>query len=52
MDDFNREAQAIEIDLNIPALRVVRVLDRTGGSTPEPQQNSCNTRIPGENADR
>lgn len=28
VDDFNREALAIEIDLNIPALRVVRVLDR------------------------
>ncbi|TCW50771.1 putative transposase [Phytobacter diazotrophicus] len=27
-DDFNREALAIEIDLNIPAQRVVRVLDR------------------------
>ena len=28
MDDFNREALAIEIDLNLPAPRVVRVLDR------------------------
>lgn len=28
MDDFKREALAIEIDLNIPAQRVVRVLDR------------------------
>lgn len=28
MDDFNREALAIEIDLNILALRVVRVLDK------------------------
>ncbi len=28
MDDFNREALAIEIDLNIPVQRVVRVLDR------------------------
>ncbi|GAA0516883.1 hypothetical protein GCM10009414_28120 [Tatumella terrea] len=27
-DDFNREALAIEIDLNIPAQRVMRVLDR------------------------
>lgn len=27
-DDFNREALAIEIDLNIPAQRVVRVFDR------------------------
>ncbi len=28
VDDFNREALAIEIDLNIPAQRVVRALDR------------------------
>lgn len=28
VDDFNRGALAIEIDLNIPAQRVVRVLDR------------------------
>ncbi|KYE17758.1 transposase [Salmonella enterica subsp. enterica serovar Typhimurium] len=28
VDDCNREALSIEIDLNLPALRVVRVLDR------------------------
>lgn len=28
IDDVNREALPIEIDLNLPALRVVRVLDR------------------------
>ena len=28
VDDFNREALAIEVDLNIPARRVVRILDR------------------------
>lgn len=28
VDDFNREALAIEIDLNLPAQRVIRVLDR------------------------
>lgn len=28
VDDFNREALSIEIDLNLPALRMVRVLDR------------------------
>jgi putative transposase len=28
VDDFNREALSIEIDLNLPALRVVRLLDR------------------------
>lgn len=32
MDDFNREALAIEIDLIIPAQRVVRVLDRIAAS--------------------
>ena len=26
VDDFNREALAVEIDLNIPAQRVIRVL--------------------------
>ena len=28
MDDFNREVLAIEIDLNLPAPRVIRVLER------------------------
>ena len=28
VDDFNREVLAIEIDLNLPALRVIRVLGR------------------------
>lgn len=28
VDDFNREALAIEVDLNLPAERVVRVLNR------------------------
>ena len=28
VDDFNREALAIEIDLNLPAPRVIRVLER------------------------
>ena len=28
VDDFNREALAIEVDLNLPAKRVIRVLDR------------------------
>ncbi len=28
VDNFNREAMAIEINLNIPAQRVVRVLER------------------------
>lgn len=32
VDDFNREALAIEIDLNIPAQRMIRVLDRVAAS--------------------
>jgi len=32
VDDFNREALSIEIDLNLPALRVVRVFDRVAAS--------------------
>lgn len=28
VDDFNREALAIEIDLSLPAARVIRVLER------------------------
>lgn len=28
VDDFNREALAIEVDLNLPAARVIRVLER------------------------
>jgi putative transposase len=27
VDDFNREAQAIEVDFNLPAQRIVRTLD-------------------------
>ena len=29
VDDFNREALAIEVDLNLPSMRVIRVLERT-----------------------
>lgn len=32
VNDFNRETLAIEIGLNIPAQRVVRVLDRIVGT--------------------
>ncbi len=28
VDDFNREALAIDVDLNIPAHRVVRIVER------------------------
>ncbi|EBV2128475.1 transposase family protein, partial [Salmonella enterica subsp. enterica serovar Tennessee] len=36
VDDFNREALSIEIDLNLPALRVVRVLDRSAANRDYP----------------
>ncbi len=36
VDDFNREALSIEIDLNLPAQRVVRVLDRIAASRGDP----------------
>ncbi len=32
VDDFNREVLAIEVDLNIPAQRVIRVLERIAES--------------------
>lgn len=36
VDDFNREVLAIEIDLNIPARHVVRVLDRIAATRGHP----------------
>lgn len=36
VDDFNREALSIEIDLNLPALRVVRVFDRSAANRGDP----------------
>lgn len=38
LDDFNREALAIEIDLNLPSERVVRVLDQLVGIRGVPEQ--------------
>ncbi len=38
VDDFNREALAIEIDLNLPAKRITRVLDRVGMERGYPRQ--------------
>jgi putative transposase len=40
MDDFNREVLAIEIDLNIPAQRVVRVLEHDRGKPWLPAENA------------
>lgn len=36
VDDFNREALSIEIAPNLPALRVVRVLDRIAANNVHP----------------
>jgi putative transposase len=38
VDDFNREALAIEVDLNLPAERVVRVLERIAAWRGYPQK--------------
>lgn len=38
VDDFNREALAIEIDLNLPAARVIRTLDRLAAWRGYPKQ--------------
>jgi len=41
LEDFNREALAIEVDLNLPALRVVRVLDRIAEQRGYPEKLRC-----------
>ncbi len=38
VDDFNREALAIEIDLSLPAQRVIRVLERLASWRGQPQK--------------
>lgn len=38
VDDFNREALAIEVDLNLPAPRVIRVLERIAAWRGYPQK--------------
>lgn len=40
VDGFNRESLLIEIALNPPALRVIRVLDRLGANRGYPMDNS------------
>lgn len=40
VDDVNREALAIEIDLNIPAQRMLRVLDRIVENRGYPHENA------------
>lgn len=41
LDDFNREALAIEVDLNLPAARVIRVLDRVAQQRGYPEKVRC-----------
>lgn len=41
LDDFNREALAIEIDLNLPAIRIIRVLNRIAESRGLPNRLRC-----------
>jgi putative transposase len=38
IDDFNRQVLAIEIDTSLPALRIIRVLDRIPGQRGYPQR--------------
>lgn len=38
VDDFNRESLAIEVDLNLPAPRVIRVLDRIASQRGYPER--------------
>lgn len=38
VDDFNREALAIEVDLNLPSQRIIRVLDRIAAWRGLPRQ--------------
>ena len=38
VDDYNREALAIEVDLNLPAKRVIRVFERTAAWRGYPRQ--------------
>ncbi len=41
LDDHNREALAIEIDLNLPALRIIRVLDHVAEQRGYPRKLRC-----------
>lgn len=48
VDDFNREALSIEIDLNLPAQRVVRVLDRIAANRGYPVMLRMDNGLPFE----
>ena len=48
LDDFNREALAVEIDLDIPAQRVIRVVDRIVTSRGYPLKRRMDNGLPSE----
>jgi len=48
VDDFNREELSIEIDLNLPALQVVRVLDRISANRGYPVMLRMDNGLPFE----
>jgi putative transposase len=41
IDDFNRESLAIEVDTSLPALRVIRVLEKVIGQRGQPANIRC-----------
>jgi putative transposase len=41
LEDFNREALAIEVDLNLPSIRVIRVLERIAERRGYPEKMRC-----------
>jgi putative transposase len=41
LEDFNREILATEIDINLPAVRVIRVLDRVAQQKGYPEKMRC-----------
>ncbi len=41
LDDFNREVLAIEVDLNLPAARIIRVLERIAQERCYPEKVRC-----------
>ena len=41
LEDSNREILAIEVDLNLPAARVIRVLDRIAEQKGYPEKMRC-----------
>lgn len=48
VDDFNREALSIEIDLNLPALRVVRMPDAIAANRDYPVMLRMDNGLPSE----